>query len=64
VLLALDKLTAGREKAVGELAAQSSSRRCVGLDSVLTTEREREKTPVPGEGERQKGGGGRRSKSG
>jgi hypothetical protein len=62
VLLALDKLTAGREKAVGELAAQSSSRRCVGLDSVH--DGEREKTPVPGEGERQKGGGGRRSKSG
>jgi hypothetical protein len=42
VLLALDELTAGREKAVGALAAQSISRRCVGLGSVLTTERERE----------------------
>jgi hypothetical protein len=36
VLLALDELTAGHEKAVGELVTQSIRRCCVGLGFVLT----------------------------
>jgi hypothetical protein len=38
VLLALDELTAGHEKAVGELVTQSIRRCCVGLGFVLTME--------------------------
>jgi hypothetical protein len=58
VLLALDELTAGREKAVGALAAQSISRLCVGLGSVLTTERESNREGSESPGRLGVGGGG------